>query len=318
MHENHALTGMQGLVMGIVVKPRPGAQPEKPVATLAPRKLRLIAVQDSEFPARAPSMRFLLEDPRATGAPTNARPGFSPPIIVERGKPVSIMVVNRLREPTAVHWHGIELDSYYDGVAGFGGAGTRISPIIAPSDSFEARFTPPRAGTFIYHSHVNEPIQHRAGLLGALIVVDPALGPAGDDQTFFLKSSRAGGRAVPVLDINGQANPDTVVLHVGQPARLRFISLALLNPNARVILTARADSAAALSADSLTVSWRPLAKDGADLPPDARAARPARQIIGMGETYDFEFTPTARGILRMEVRGGGPGGLLGRVPIRVE
>jgi len=318
MHENHALTGMQGLVMGIVVKPRPGAQPEKPGATLAPRKLRLVAVQDSEFPARAPSMRFLLEDPRAAAAPSGVRPGFSPPIVLERDTPVSIMVVNRLREPTAVHWHGMELDSYYDGVAGFGGAGTRISPIIAPSDSFEARFTPPRAGTFIYHSHVNEPVQHRAGLLGALIVVDQALGAAGDDQTFFLKSSLAGAGAVPVLDINGQADPDTVVLHIGRPARLRFISLALLNPNARVILTARADSAAVLTADSLVVSWRPLAKDGADLPPEARVARSARQIIGMGETYDFEFTPTARGILRMEVRGGGPGALLGRVPIRVE
>ena len=149
-------------------------------------------------------------------------------------------------------------------------------------------------------------------------MVDPALGASGDDRTFFLKSSRAGARAVPILDINGQADPDTVVLHVGRPARLRFISLALLNPNARVILTARADSAAALTVDSLVASWRPLAKDGADLPPEARVARLARQISGMGETYDFEFIPTARGSLRMEVRGGGPGALLGRVPIRVE
>ncbi|MBK8058814.1 MAG: multicopper oxidase domain-containing protein, partial [Gemmatimonadetes bacterium] len=27
---------------------------------------------------------------------------------------VRITVVNRLSEPTAVHWHGIELESYYD------------------------------------------------------------------------------------------------------------------------------------------------------------------------------------------------------------
>ena len=38
---------------------------------------------------------------------------------------MSIMVVNHLTEPTAVHWHGIELESYFDGVAGFSGAGAR-------------------------------------------------------------------------------------------------------------------------------------------------------------------------------------------------
>jgi FtsP/CotA-like multicopper oxidase with cupredoxin domain len=217
-----------------------------------------------------------------------------------------------------VHWHGIELDSYYDGVAGFGGSGDRVSPMIAPRDSFEARFTPPRAGTFIYHTHANEPRQHRAGLLGALIVLDSASGPPRDDYTFFLKSARAGAKAVPVLDINGQADPDTMVFHVGRPARLRFISLALLNPNAAVSLTTRGDSPPALRADSLVVPWRPIAKDGADLPDAARVPRRARQVISMGETYDFEFTPTARGTMRVEVRGGGPGGLLARVPIRVE
>ena len=44
-----------------------------------------------------------------------------------------------------MHWHGIELESYYDGVAGFGGSARRVTPVIAPRDSFYARFTPPRA-----------------------------------------------------------------------------------------------------------------------------------------------------------------------------
>ena len=82
-----------------------------------------------------------------------------PPIILKRNEPVAITVVNRTPEPTAVHWHGIELDSYFDGVAGFSGDPRRLSPVIAPSDSFEARFTPPRSGTFIYHTHVDEPRQ---------------------------------------------------------------------------------------------------------------------------------------------------------------
>jgi FtsP/CotA-like multicopper oxidase with cupredoxin domain len=31
--------------------------------------------------------------------------------VVHRGEPTSIWVVNRTTEPTAVHWHGIELDA---------------------------------------------------------------------------------------------------------------------------------------------------------------------------------------------------------------
>ena len=317
-HANHAMTGMTGLVMGIIVKPRPGsrAEPARPAA--AQRRLRIVAVQDSAFPDSAPSMRFLVEEPATKRPAASAGPGFSPPIVLQRGRPVSIMVVNHLNEPTAVHWHGIELDSYYDGVAGFGGIDQRISPIIAPRDSFEARFTPPRAGTFMYHTHANEPKQHRAGLLGALIVVDSALGVPRDDHTIFLKTARTGLRASPVLDVNGQSNPDTIVLHVGQPARLRLISLALLNPNAAVQVTARQDSVTVLATDSLLVQWRAVAKDGADLPEPTRTPRRARQIIAMGETYDFELTPERAGTLRIEIRGAGGGRLLARVPVRVE
>lgn len=317
-HANHAMTGMTGLVMGIIVKPRTGT----PVAVARPpaaaRRLRIVAVQDSAFPDSARSMRFLVEEPATRRPAASAGPGFSPPIVLQRGRPVSIMVVNHLNEPTAVHWHGMELDSYYDGVAGFGGIDRRISPIIAPRDSFEARFTPPRAGTFIYHTHANEPTQHRAGLLGALLVVDSALGTPRDDHTIFIKTARAGLQAVPLFDINGQTNPDTIVLHAGQPARLRLISLALLNPNVAVQVTARQDSVGVLTMDSLLVQWRPLAKDGADLPEASRAPRRARQTIAMGETYDFELTPERTGMLRIEVRGGLGGRLLARVPVRVE
>jgi FtsP/CotA-like multicopper oxidase with cupredoxin domain len=306
---------MGGLVMGIIVKPRTGELDESSPAP-AGRRLRLVATQDSAFPDSAPSMRFKLEDV-ASRARHDAGPGFSPTLHLTRGEPVSITVVNQLSEPTAIHWHGIELDSYYDGVAGFGGFARRVSPMIVPRDSFVARFTPPRAGTFMYHSHIDEPRQQRAGLVGALIVREPGASMT-DDHTFFLKSARAGANAVPVLDINGQANPDTAVFTAGRPARLRFISLALFNPNATVTLTTRPDSSFANLRDTLIVQWRPVAKDGADLPIQARAPRLARQIIGMGETYDFEFVPPAPGVMRMEVRGAGPQGrLLARVPVRV-
>jgi manganese oxidase len=312
-HANHTMTEMSGLVMGITVNPRPGSRATD--ADPPRRRLRLVAFVDSGFPDSLPSMRFRLEEPR-TRTRAEARPGFSPPIVLTRGEPVAITVVNTMKEATAVHWHGMELESYYDGVAGFGGVGRRISPIIAPRDSFEARFTPPRSGTFIYHSHINEVRQHAAGLVGSLIVRDGATSPE-NDYTFLLKAPRAAPQNVP-LEINGHVNPDTVVVRAGQPMRLRLISLVSFNPNASFVLTTRPDSSFANTPDSLTVQWRPVAKDGADLPASARTPRPARQIVTMGETYDFEYTPAAKGLMRLEVRPPGPNGrLLARVPIKV-
>ena len=47
--------------------------------------------------------------------------------------------------------------------------------------------------------------------------------------------------------------------------------------------------------------WRALAKDGEDLPPAQAVEREARPVISVGETYDFEFDPSAKGDLRLEV-----------------
>ena len=313
-HENHAMSGMSGLVMGIVVNPRPGQQATD--ADPPRRRLRLVAFADSGFADTLPSLRFRLEEPRA-GTRSEARPGFSPPIVLTRGEPVSITVVNTMKEATAVHWHGMELESYYDGVAGFGGVGRRISPIVAPRDSFEARFTPPRSGTFMYHSHISEVRQHAAGLVGALIVRD-GTAPFVNDFTLLLKAPRSNPGNTP-LEINGQVNPDTLVVRAGEPFRLRLISLVAFNPNATFWLTTRPDSSFQNQPDSMVVQWRPVAKDGADLPESARVPRLARQLVSMGETYDFEYTPTSPGIMRIEVRPPAvTGSLLARVPIRVQ
>src|SRR5262249_3408424 len=157
---NHALTGMVGLVMGLDVAPNPAV---RVAAESRPqRRIRLVAVRDSEFPDRRPEMRFEIEE---NGRRTGTRVPFSPTLYLTRNEPVSIMVVNQLKENTSVHWHGLEIESYYDGVAGLSGAPTRLAPIIAPGDSFEARLTPPRSGTFMYHSHANDVVQQTAGLV---------------------------------------------------------------------------------------------------------------------------------------------------------
>ncbi len=273
---------MTGLVLGVVVSPRQG---DKVIAEAPPeRRIRLVAVRDSALPDSAPQMRFIIEE---NGRRVSERKSISPPLYLTRGQPVAITVVNRLTEPTSVHWHGIELPSYYDGVAGWSGIGDHLAPMIAPGDSFQARFAPPRAGTFMYHSHSDDVVQQTAGLVGALIVQDGPSSARPDDYTIFLKGGReAFVKRQAVLEINGVSNPDTIVLRAGRPARLRIMSLALASPNATVTLTARPDSLAGLP-DTMLVRWEPVAKDGADLPAGARAPRVARQIVGMGETYDY-------------------------------
>ena len=317
-HANHALTGMAGLVMGIEVRPRAGERIAEPGE--GRRLIRLVATAEPGFPDSTPLMRYLPDGPGSAEPAAPGLPAISPTISLTRGEPVAITIVNHLPEPTAIHWHGIELESYFDGVAGFSGFGSRLTPIIPPGDSFVARFTPPRAGTFIYHSHVDEPRQHRAGLVGALVVRDSASADPAEDLVFFVKSARE--RSDPTdpvpFEINGRADPDTLVLRVGRPYRMRFIGMQVRNPSATVRLTARPDSAFLTAPDSLVARWRPVAKDGADLPAEARTLRLAEQIVSMGETYDFAFTPERTGNLRLEVRTPRPGRLVVRAPIRVE
>jgi FtsP/CotA-like multicopper oxidase with cupredoxin domain len=129
---NHALDMMGGLVMGIEVRGRDVAISQAGEA--GRRQLRLVAQQDSGGSDAEPSYGYVLHE--GGSATPNASPLLpGPTIVLERGKPVSITVVNRLREPTAVHWHGIELESYFDGVADFSGRGARIAKAIAPGDS---------------------------------------------------------------------------------------------------------------------------------------------------------------------------------------
>ena len=44
-----------------------------------------------------------------------------------------------------------------------------------------------------------------------------------------------------------------------------------------------------------------MAKDGADLPPAQVLEQEARQVVSVGETYDFEYEPATKGDLRLEV-----------------
>jgi FtsP/CotA-like multicopper oxidase with cupredoxin domain len=302
---NHARDMMGGLVMGIEVRSRSTADVAPQSGTR--RKLRLVARVDSGSTVDNPAYRYVLQE---GGKSIQARGPLlnGPTILLRRGEPVSITVVNELPEATAVHWHGIELESYFDGVAGFAGQGARISPAIAPRDSFEARFTPPRSGTFIYHPHADEVRQQTAGLSGALVVVDSpeAFNPA-NDIVLLLSVPRTDAGSFTL--VNGTKMPAPLDLKVGQRYRLRVIDIHTFRPS--MIVRIQRDSSLVN-----VLTWRAVAKDGMDLPSERATVRPAVQQMGNGETYDFEFSPTEPGDLRLTVTAAG-GQLLALVPVRI-
>lgn len=329
-HDDPDMRDMVGLVIGTFVAPRPGV-----VAAGSPpamRHLRLVAERGAAGATKGrdnlPEMHFVLEE-RDRRVDTHV--DWSPEIDLVRGEPVAITIVNHLDEPTSVHWHGIEVeDSYMDGAPGFSGAGNHLTPAIAPGDSFVARFAPPRSGSFMYHAHVDEMLEEEAGLEGALIVHDSKSSAAPEDHVIFLKGD-FGNREHP-LEINGQPNPDTLVLHVGRPARFRLMNLstAVATTAPLFSLTERPDSAVAIVVDTKLVRWQPVAKDGFDLPAAEQTPTPARAVVSTGETYDFDYTPQRPGPMQLEVRSTSgeirlevksnkpPHRLYIRVPIRVE
>jgi FtsP/CotA-like multicopper oxidase with cupredoxin domain len=300
---NHAMDMMGGLVMGIEVRGQ-----DRSLANTRGgerRELRLVAQRDSGGTDAEPAYGYALYEGKAA-TPTNARLLPGPTILLKRGEPVSITVVNTLAEATAVHWHGIELESYFDGVADYSGHARRMAPAIAPGDSFEARFTPPRSGTFMYHPHADEVRQQQAGLSGVLLVVDdPATFDASHDIPLLLTVPRRESDQAAIL-VNGSLAPAALDLRAGERYRLRLVDVHTFRPSmiARVLR------------DSALVTWRALAKDGMPLPAERATMRPSMQQMGNGETYDFELAPATPGDLRITISSAA-GALLATVPVHV-
>ena len=304
-HGSHDGTaGMAGLVLGLTVTGN-GRSTESPAtASTTPRKLTLTARSEPGRDGAHPTYGFTSSG--AEDAPLDAKisvPG--PTLVLQRGEPVEITVVNRLAEPTAIHWHGIELDSYYDGVHGWSGIGKRITPLIEPGGTFPVRFTPPRTGTFIYHTHLHDDHQLTSGMYGALIVVDPGetFDPAEDHVVVLGRSGP--GRDAPVV-LNGSRDP-LLVWKAGKRHRVRLINIT--PDDIFVTSLGKADG---------PVQWRPLTKDGAPVPAADAELRSATQTIAVGETYDFEYqAPPGRHSLWINVRTpGGKWAVQGRIVVK--
>ncbi len=265
--------GMGALVLGIkVTDPKPHLVPATTTSAVAQRDLYVRERKPRGYTPAGPGfyLQGVSKEPEAAG----------PPLVITRGERTAITIHNEINEPTAIHWHGIEIESYYDGVPGWSGTGQHTTPYIPAGGSFTAYLTPPRAGTFIYHTRWRDTSQLTSGLYGALLVLEPGktYDPA-TDKVFVLGRGGVNEMKDPLL-LNGSPQPGLLVLLSGRKYRLRFVNITPNDAHINI----------SLLADGKPVKWRAVAKDGADLPPQQATSRDAMQTISVGETYDFEFS----------------------------
>jgi FtsP/CotA-like multicopper oxidase with cupredoxin domain len=283
-HASDPTKHMAGLVLGISVAPRRG---DSYARTGVPRRLDLFFQQGGPRSRIPVTYSYILQRGPNPPAPDSVEiPGS--PIVVTRGEATDIVVHNRAREANGVHWHGLELESFSDGVVGWSGRDQTMAPPIAPGDSFRAELTTPRAGTFIYHTHLNDVAQLAGGAAGPLIVLEP--GETFDPSRDHIYLSNWHGPppvrlASPGILVNGDSiTSSPKELAAGVTHRFRLINIG---PAGLVRFSLRMDTT--------LVQWRARAKDGADLSAALRVMVPATQVISVGETYDFEFTPSGPG-----------------------
>ncbi len=123
---------------------------------------------------------------------------------LRHGESMDVTLVNRLKEHTSIHWHGVRGPNAMDGVPYV----TQMP--VQPGESFSYRFTPPDAGTFFFHPHCNTVEQLGRGLAGVLIVEDET-GTFDDDVVCVLKDWRVDktGKLLPFLTVEGAGRGGT-------------------------------------------------------------------------------------------------------------
>lgn len=161
-----------------------------------------------------------------------ATPG--PLIRVKQGEDVWVRLVNRLDQPTTIHWHGLRNENAMDGVAGL------TQPPVAPGATFDYRFRAADSGLYLYRPAGVSAEQTARGLAGMLIVdeasppeidrdiafvlQDWALQPDGAFTGAFGEPADAGGagRLGGLLTANGVAAPLRETFAPGARVRLRL------------------------------------------------------------------------------------------------
>jgi len=215
-----------------------------------------------------------------------------PTIEAEVGDTLVVELINELSEPTTIHWHGLRVPADMDGTES-------VQRAVEPGESFEYRFVVPDAGTFWYHSHVNETEQLERGLYGALIVRGPdepvvdgervlhlddlKLDEAGDLAPFGDPHEHHAGREGDVRLVNGEQEPELEIA-AGQVERWRIVNAA----NTRFV--------------RLSIGGRPFTIVGSDGGLLTAPVEATEVLITPGERVDLAVGPFDEGEL-IEIEG---------------
>ncbi len=213
-----------------------------------------------------------------------------PEIRIKQGEYVMAQLVNELKEPTTIHWHGIRIDNAMDGVPGM------TQQAVMPGETFDYYFKAPDAGTYYYHSHNKTWSQVARGLYGSLIIEEKnEIFDQKHDLTLIIDDWRIGqdgkldlsslgsmmdwshgGRLGNLLTVNSQNQP-SFKLNAGEDYRLRLINAA----NSRI-----------LEIDPNRFDAKILAYDGQSIgKPQKLSYSP--MLLGPAQRVDLLITPKA-------------------------
>ena len=203
-----------------------------------------------------------------------------PTLEAVEGDRVRILVTNRLKEHTTIHWHGILLPNGMDGVGGL------TQPQIGPGETYAYEFTLKQHGTHMYHPHADEMVQMAVGMMG-MFIIHPRNGEATpiDRDYCFLTHNwalhpgtyRPDPSVMVNFDLwtfNSKVFPaiDSVVARTGERVRVRIGNLSMWNHPIHMhgvqFLVTGSDGGRWSKS-----RWRP----------------ETTEIVGVGQTRDIEF-----------------------------
>jgi FtsP/CotA-like multicopper oxidase with cupredoxin domain len=196
-----------------------------------------------------------------------------------------------MQVPTSVHWHGLDLDSWADGVPDYSASDGKMSPSIQPGEKFTYKLTLMRPGTYIYHSHFNDVNQISSGLYGPIIVLgenqvyDPKT-----DHLFVVGWRTSNFSSFDDFVLNGTCQQPTQHARTGEVHRLRLINIQPAG-----------DIKIRIVKDGVPVPIKSVAKDGTDFPLIQQTLLNESASFGVGETADFEFKPLKAGVYELQV-----------------
>lgn len=241
---------------------------------------------------------------RGPHSPETAIWGFDgqvpgPILRVRQDERLDVQLVNRLPQPTTVHWHGVRVPNDMDGVPNL------TQDAVMPGETYPYSFVCADAGTYWYHPHGNSAEQLGRGLSG-LLVVDEKRPPQADRELAFvlsdwkLKDDGAidpdfanaqershEGRIGPHITVNGAPGGD-VALRRNERVRVRLLNVA----NARIFeLSFAGHDAWLIALDGQPVAPRRLGEERLVLGPGMRADLLLDVAAAPGQKHLLLFHP---------------------------